>query len=85
MSNTRDITLSASEIAQRWGVHPSTVLRTMRRFGYSGLKFGRSKQAARRFLLTKVQELEKLAGSQGNAQQGSVIRPENRRGTEVGC
>lgn len=54
--------VSAAEIATRWSVHRATVLRFMKRFGCSGIKFGESDQSARRFAWSDVYRIEKLLG-----------------------
>lgn len=54
--------LTASHVGRRWDYHPSTVVRVMQRFGFSGLKFGSSRQSARRFSEEDVQKVEELAG-----------------------
>ena len=56
-----ETTWTASTLAIRWGYHPSSVIRVMRRFGFSGLKFGTSKQAARRYADADVRKVEKVA------------------------
>ena len=62
-SNSDTASLTAAEIARRWGYRsPSSVLRTMIRFGISGAKFGAAKQSARRFSAADVERVEKLAG-----------------------
>ncbi len=64
MRNKIDTTsLTAAEIARRWGYRSSSsVLRTMKRFGISGTKFGAARQAARRFTEENVRLVERLAG-----------------------
>lgn len=62
MRNTLKTGWSAVKVAGRWDTHPSSVLRIMKRFGYSGAKFGTAKQAARRFPEREVRIVEKLAG-----------------------
>ena len=51
---------SSTAIAQRWGVHPSSVLRIMRRYGFSGAKMGPSRNSPRRFKFTDVTQVEAL-------------------------
>ncbi|MEI6491454.1 MAG: hypothetical protein WCO94_02815 [Verrucomicrobiota bacterium] len=53
---------TSAEVGQRWNYHPSHVPRVMRRFGVSGLKFGSTKQSARRFADEDVRRVERLAG-----------------------
>lgn len=61
----RRTTAQAAEWPNRWDCHPSSVIRVMRRYGVSGIKFGATKQAARRFSLKDVETVEKLAGLNG--------------------
>ncbi|MEI7821371.1 MAG: hypothetical protein WCK55_10665 [Verrucomicrobiota bacterium] len=65
MNTTSKRLLKASAIANRWDCHPSSVIRVMRRYGVSGIKFGATKQSARRFSLKDVETVEKLAGLNG--------------------
>jgi hypothetical protein len=58
---------TASDLGLRWGYHPSSVIRVMRRFGFSGMKFGSSKQSARRYADEEVKVVEKLASLQTRA------------------
>lgn len=64
MNNMSDpATLTAVDIARRWGFQsPSSILRVMKRFGISGTKFGKARQAARRFAASDVRLVERLAG-----------------------
>lgn len=62
MKTTSAKTWTAAELGARWGYHQSSVIRVMRRFGFSGMKFGSSKQAARRYANRDVIIVEKLAG-----------------------
>ena len=62
MSNTSKDFWTSGELAPRWCVHRATVPRIMARFGCSGVKFGDSKQAARRFTAADVALVERLAG-----------------------
>ena len=55
-------TRTSKELSWRWTMHPSTVVRVMDRYGISGLKFGTSKQAARRFTISQIETVERLAG-----------------------
>ena len=61
MKKTIFKTWSAAELGARWGYHASSVVRVMRRFGFSGLKFGSARQAARRYSDEDVKTVEKLA------------------------
>ena len=72
MSETNAKTWTAAELAIRWEFHPSSVIRVMRRFGFGGMKFGTTKQAARRYADHDVKTVEKLAALQtrsGGAQK----------------
>jgi hypothetical protein len=51
---------SATEIGHRWGVHRTTAMRTLQRYGVSGRKFGKSQQSGRRYPPHEVHEVEKL-------------------------
>ena len=51
-------------------MHPTSVLRVMRRCGFSGRKFGEAKQAGRRFFDHDVQIVERVAGV--NAAQKAI-------------
>lgn len=62
MKETKSITWTIAKIATRWTLHPSSVPRVMERFGVFGAKFGKSRQAARRFSDADVRRVEKLAG-----------------------
>jgi len=68
-------TWTAAELGSRWEYHPSSVVRVMRRFGFSGMKFGPSKQAARRFADADVKTVERIAALQihttGEIERGS--------------
>jgi len=66
----------AAEIGVRWDYHPSSVVRIMRRFGCSGIKFGDSKQASRRYASQDVEMVEKLAALKASGRfPGSSRRP----------
>jgi len=54
---------TASEVAERWECHRASVLRTCRRFGYSGAKFG-GRASARRFDRKEIERIEAAAGGQ---------------------
>ena len=54
--------LTSSQLATRWGVHRSTVLRIMRRYAVATKKFGETKTAPRRFSADSVTKVEALAG-----------------------
>ncbi|MCE9610236.1 MAG: hypothetical protein K8R23_08505 [Chthoniobacter sp.] len=43
-------------------MHPTSVLRIMKRHGFSGAKFGNAKQAGHRFSDHDVRIVEKLTG-----------------------
>jgi len=58
---------TAKEIAERWKCVPTTVLRVFRRFGSSGIKYGTSKHAMRRFPEGEVQRIESLCGKGPNS------------------
>lgn len=74
MRNTSHITFTAADLTRRWSYKaPSSILRIMNRFGITGMKFGDSRQAARRFSLEEVELVERLAGA-------SIVR---RRATDV--
>jgi hypothetical protein len=51
---------TASELAERWNVHRSSVPRVLSRFGIQGIKFGSARQAGRRFRAADVDRFEKL-------------------------
>ncbi len=53
--------LAAAQIGERWGCHPGTAARILKRFGHAGVKFGASKQSARRWRETDVEQVEKQA------------------------
>jgi hypothetical protein len=53
--------LDSSQIALRWNVHRTTVLRIFRRYGCSPMKYGASKTSPRRFASDDVLRIEKLA------------------------
>ena len=57
-------TWTAAELGARWVFHPSHVIRVMRRFGFSGIKFGSTQQAARRYADKDVKSVEHLAALQ---------------------
>lgn len=60
---------SSADLALRWGFkHPSSIPRLMARFGIAGVKFGKTKQAARRFALEDVIRVEQLM----KATKGSI-------------
>ncbi len=61
MSNLTNNSFSAADLAEKWGVHRSTVPRIMRRFGFGGSKFGKTRQSSRRFPSSDVEKVEKLA------------------------
>jgi IS30 family transposase len=61
MSNLFKMSFSAAELAEKWGVHRSTVPRIMHRFGFGGKKFGNTRQASRRFSISDVEKVEMLA------------------------
>jgi hypothetical protein len=62
MKKSTERLLTAGAIAPRWHCHPTSVLRIMKRFGFSGAKFGKAKQAGRRFSDREVKIVEKLIG-----------------------
>lgn len=49
---------SAKELGELWSVHRSTAVRFMQRMGCTGVKFGPSKQSARRFRTEDVAKAE---------------------------
>jgi len=51
---------SSTSVANRWGVHRSSVLRIMRRYGFSGSKMGPSRNSPRRFKVSDVTQVEAL-------------------------
>jgi len=57
--------LSPTEIAARWGVHRTTAIRVMQRFGFSGVKFGKERRAPRRFREIDVISVEAAANRPG--------------------
>jgi hypothetical protein len=59
--NRGDTSLTPTELSLRWSCHRASVPRIMARFGFSGLKFGESKQCARRYSREEVEMVEKLA------------------------
>lgn len=61
MKNMSNTSWTAAELAQRWAVHPASVLRIMKRFGVAGAKFGPARQAARRFSTDEVAFVESQA------------------------
>ena len=61
MSNTSNTYQSIGEIAHRWNIHRATVPRIMARFGFSGIKFGASQQASRRYSDKDILAVEYLA------------------------
>jgi hypothetical protein len=65
MKNIEGLHWKAAELAARWNTHPTTVLRIMRRFGFSGAKLGPGKQAGRRFSDRDVHKVEGLTGLNG--------------------
>ena len=68
MNETRSEKLwTATTIGLRWEYHPSSVIRVMRRFGFTGVKFGTARQAARRYADRDVMKVEKLAGLRSSA------------------
>lgn len=67
MKISRDKLWGAAELADRWGYHRSAVIRVMRRFGFTGVKFGTARQAARRYADRDVMTVEKLAGLRSSA------------------
>jgi hypothetical protein len=62
MNHTRNTSWTSAQLAMRWNTHPTSVLRIMKRFGFSGAKFGKAKQAGRRFSDREVRVVEKLIG-----------------------
>jgi len=63
--------LSASQIAQRWNCHRTTVGRILYRFGCAGTKFGEAKQAIRRYSLLEVEKVE--AGRQKHEEEKNAL------------
>jgi len=61
MQSPTEKSWTAAELAARWGYHQSSIARVMRRFGFSGIKFGPTLQAARRFADSDVRSVEKIA------------------------
>ena len=49
------------ELGRRWGKHPTTAVRIMKRFGVAGLKMGDCPQSSRLYLVKDVLRVEKLA------------------------
>lgn len=60
MRNSTPPDWTCGDLAARWHYHPSTIPRVMRRFGFSGRKFGASRQAARRYTDAEVTTVEAL-------------------------
>lgn len=73
MSNLDSFLYTTNDLAKRWRVHRASVPRIMARFGYSGIKFGTAKQAARRYTCTEVERVEQLVGI--SAASNSPIAP----------
>jgi len=62
MSSIPTFSFTSAEIARGWRVHPTSVARIMARYGFSGAKFGTSRQSARRYAADDVNAVEKIAG-----------------------
>lgn len=52
--------VTSAQVAVQWGVHASSVPRILYRHGISGIKAGKSRQCARRFLVKDVETVERL-------------------------
>jgi len=55
--------LSAQQIAAKWGCNRTTAARILRRYGYSGYKFGSAKQSIRRYAPEDIEQVERIVRS----------------------
>jgi hypothetical protein len=63
--------MSPGTLATRWECHRSTATRTMKAYGYAGLKMGSTRTSLIRFAIADVEAVERLLAIRPNVRKNS--------------